>query len=154
MHAPPTDRLVRTAVFLLSALLLTLTWGVAAAGKLLSGGVPEWFSGQFSKTFLASFPGLAASFYSIALLEAAAALAAFGSLLRGEFLRARSPALLYAAILLSLLLFVQLNFGKQLLADFDGTHDLFMYFAGTLVVLVVVRSLDPARAVGTSPSQP
>lgn len=145
MHSLASDRFMRVAIFSLCALLLAITWGIAAAGKLFSGGVPGWFTEQFGKTFLASFPGLAASFYSIALLEAVAALAALGSLLSGEFLRARSPVLLYAAVFLSLLLFVQLNFGKQLLADFDGTHDLFMYFAGTLVMFAAVRSVDPSR---------
>ena len=142
MLAQPADRLTRATVLSLSALLLTLTWGVAGAGKLLAGGVPDWFAEQFVKTFLASFPGLTASFYSIAVLEGLAAVAAVVSLLRGEFLRNRPPTLLYAALFLSLLLFVQLNFGKQLLADFDGTHDLFMYFAGTVVLLLAVRSLE------------
>ncbi len=68
----------------------------------------------------------------------------------GEPFRRRSPSLLYAALLLSLLTFVQLNFGKQLLADFDGVHDLFMYFAGTLVMLAVVRSFDTSGAAALS----
>jgi hypothetical protein len=153
MPPPATERLTRAAVYALSALLLAITWGVAAAGKLLSGGVPDWFTEQFGKTFLSSFPGLTASFYSIALLEALAGFAALASLLGGEFLRARAPAFLYAALLLSLLLFVQLNFGKQLLADFDGTHDLFMYFAGALVIFAAVRSLDPSRST-PEPSTP
>jgi hypothetical protein len=144
------DRLTRTSVFALTAVLIALTWGIAGVGKLASGGVPDWFTEQFGKTFLASFPGLSASFYSIAILETIAALAAVGSLVTGEPFRRRSPSLLYAALLLSLLTFVQLNFGKQLLADFDGVHDLFMYFAGTLVMLAVVRSFDTPGAAALS----
>lgn len=148
-----SDRLVRATVFGLTALLIVFTWGIAGAGKLASGGVPDWFTEQFGKTFLASFPGLAASFYSIAILETIAALAAVGSLVSGEPFRGRSPSLLYAALLLSLLTFVQLNFGKQLLGDFDGVHDLFMYFAGTLVMLAAVRSLDMPRAADVPGAQ-
>ncbi len=60
-----------------------------------------------------------------------------------------APRCCRGAIALSLLLFVQLSFGKQLLADFDGSHDLFMYFAGTLVMFAIVRSLD-----AQAPSRP
>lgn len=136
------DRLLRTATYLLITLLLIMTWGMGGVFKLLAGGVPEWFSTQFSKTFLATFPGLTISFYSIAVLETVAAVVALGSLLRGEFLKPVRPTLLYGALGLSMLLFVQLSLGKQLVADFAGSHDLFMYFAGTLVMLLAVRSLD------------
>ncbi|MDX2147657.1 MAG: hypothetical protein SFZ23_09060 [Planctomycetota bacterium] len=146
MNTPSPNQLHRVGVFALSAILLAMTWGFAGVAKLTSGGVPSWFSEQFGKTILASFPGLTASYYSIALLETLAALAALGSILRGEFVRNVAPLFLHASILLSLALFVQLSFGKQLLSDYDGTHDLYMYFAGTLVMLIVVRSLDATRA--------
>lgn len=141
-------RLSRAAVFALTATLLALLWGFPGVGKLFGGGVPEWFTGQFGKTILAKFPGMTLSFYSIAALECVATLVALASLLRGEFLRDRSPLLLYLAIVLSMLLFVQLSVGKQLVTDFAGIHDLFMYFAGSLVLLLAVRSFDtaPARA--------
>lgn len=147
MATPTHDRVLRLATYLLITLLVLMTWGMGGVSKLFAGGVPEWFSAQFSKTILATFPGLKASFYSIALLEMVAALIAFGSLLRGEFLKPARPTLLYAALAMSLLLFVQLSVGKQLVADFAGSHDLFMYFAGTLVMLLAVRSLD-ASPVG------
>lgn len=132
------DRLVQSAVRLLIALLLAMTWGFAGLSKLLAGGVPGWFREQFQGTFLATVPGLPASFYSIALLEALAALLALGSLLRGEAVRPTRPTLLIASVLMSLLLFVQLSLGKQLVGDFAGLHDLYMYFAGTLVMLLAV----------------
>jgi hypothetical protein len=139
---PKTDRFIRITTYLLIPLLLLMTWGIGGTSKLFAGGVPEWFSQQFGKTFLASFPGLTASFYSIAILETLAALIALTSLVRGEFLRASRPTFLYAAIAASLLLFVQLSVGKQITFDFAGSHDLFMYFAGSLVMLLVVRTLD------------
>lgn len=150
---PPiiNDRALKALVYAPTAFLLTITWAFPGVGKLASGGVPDWFSEQFGKTFLASFPGLTASYYSIALLESLAGLVALASLLRGEFLRPVRPTFLLAAIFLSLLLFVQLNFGKQLLADYDGTHDLFMYFAAALVMLLAVRSLENRQPTpGTS----
>lgn len=136
------DRFVRSVVFISVTLLLLITWGFGGVSKLLAGGVPEWFTKTFSETFLAGFPGLTASFYSIALLETLAGVLAFGSLVRGECIRAVRPALLYAALCLSLLLFVQLNFGNQLISNNSATHDLYMYFAGTLVMLGTVRLLD------------
>lgn len=145
MNALTKDRTLCSTTLALIALLLAMTWGFPGIGKFLSGGVPGWFSEQFGRTFLASFPGLAASYYSIAILETLAAMAALISLLRAEFIRVERPAFLYLAITLSLLLFVQLNLGKQLLMDFAGVHDLYMYFAATLVMLAVVRWMDPSR---------
>lgn len=141
------DRFLKTVVYCLTPTLLVFCWGLPGVAKITSGGVPPWFSEQFEKTFLASFPGLTASFYSIAVLEVLAALAALASLLRGEFIRTVHPNFLLAAVSLSLLLFVQLFFGKQLLSDFDGTRDLFMYFAGTLVMLHAVRSFQDSSNV-------
>lgn len=145
------DRMLKASVYALIALLLSMTWGIPGAGKLAGGGVPGWFADQFGKTFLATVPGLTASFYSIAVLEAIASLVAIASMLRGEFLRSVRPDFLYAAIVLSLLLFVQLSLGKQLVADFAGTHDLFMYFAAGLAMLFAVRSLDHPPAPSSAP---
>lgn len=143
---------VRAAIYAIVPAKLGMLWGFPGVAKLSAGGVPGWFAEQFGGTFLASLPGLAASFYSIGILETLAALAAVGSLLRGEFLRDGRPSLLLTSIVLSLVLFVQLNFGKQLLADYDGTHDLFMYFAGMLVILSVVRSLETRQSVTPPPA--
>lgn len=133
-------------------LLLLFTWGFGAVGKLSAAGkVPDWFTQTFEKTFLNTFPGMWASFYSIAVLEAVATLLALGSLVTGEAFRPRRPVMLLGCLLLSLLLFAQLNFGKQLLQDFSGAQELFMYFAGTLVMLLVVRQLDSSSSAA-SPS--
>jgi hypothetical protein len=136
------DRTLRSVVYLLIAALLAMTWGFSGVAKLLAGGVPEWFSKSFGSTVLASFPGLPVSFMSIAILETLAAVIALASILRGEFFRSVRPGLLYTSVVLSLALFVQLSFGKQLVMDFAGSHDLFMYFAGSLIILMVVRALD------------
>lgn len=145
MNALINDRTIRALTFALIASLLAMLWGFPGIAKFLSGGVPEWFVGQFGKTFLASFPGLFASYYSIALLETLAAIASLISLLRAECLRAARPVFLYVALALSLLLFVQLNLGKQLVMDYAGIHDLYMYFAATLLMMAAVRWMDPAE---------
>lgn len=148
MTTPSTHRLIRAAILALTAALLAMLWGFPGAGKLFGSGVPPWFTEQFGKTFLATFPGMTLSFYSIAILEGLAALVALASLLRGEFLRSSSPVILYLAIILSMLLFLQLSLGKQLVTDFAGIHDLFMYFVGSVVLLLAVRAFDtaPVRA--------
>jgi hypothetical protein len=145
-----SDALVRAVVLSAMTLLLIFTWGFGAVGKLSAAGkVPEWFTQTFEKTFLNTFPGMWASFYSIAALEAIATLLALGSLVTGEAFRDRKPVLLITCVLLSLVLFAQLNFGKQLLQDFSGAQELFMYFAGTLVMLLVVRHLDTSSRVSS-----
>lgn len=141
--------IARSAAFLLISLLLAITWGFSSAGKILAGGVPEWFTSTFANTFLAKFPGLWISFYSITLLELLAALAAVGSLFSFEFLLRRPPFLLVASIILSLGIFAQLSVGKYLLSDFNGTHQLYTYFAGTLIFLAYITHHTPA----TQPSK-
>lgn len=133
------DFSVRTAVFLLVAILLTFTWVLTGVGKFMSEGVPPWFQEQFGKSLLAAFPGLTASYYSIAVLEVIAALVSIGSLLSFEWLSRRPPILLQISLVLSMLTFLVLGFGKRLVADHAGAHDLFMYFAATLVMLMAVR---------------
>lgn len=127
--------MLRSLVFFIIALLFAVFWALPGFGKLLMGGVPEWFTGKFSETFLASFPGLTLSFYSIAGLEALAALLAILSILKGEFLKKSAPLFLQGTLLLSLLVFIQLLFGQSLIRDFDGVAKIFNYFSGTLIAL-------------------
>lgn len=123
------------------ALLLAVTWVIPAWNKLSGGGVPPFFTERFGGTFLASFPGIPASFYSIAILEAVAGLLALASLASGEFLRSGTP-LLKAGVLLSGLVFVQLGFGLRLVGDNDGAASLFAYTVGALVMALVVDALE------------
>jgi len=135
----------RSAALLAITLLIGTTWGMAGVPKLLGGGVPPWFEETFGQTFLSSFPGMWASFYSIALLETLLALGAIGALLRGEFLAGRTPSWLAATLAGSLFAFLQLGFGKRLIADHDDAAKLFLYFAGTLVMLWYVTSSGAER---------
>ncbi|MDX2174919.1 MAG: hypothetical protein SF028_00450 [Candidatus Sumerlaeia bacterium] len=134
--------ITRSLVVAAVAGLLAFTWGLTGFGKITSPGVPEWFVGTFGETILAKFPGMFLSYYSIAILEVLGALIAVGSLLRGEWLPGRKASVLSLALAHSVVVFAQLGFGKRLIADHDGAHDLFMYAAGALAMLVAVRLLD------------
>jgi hypothetical protein len=132
---------VRPAVLLSILLLFLCTWGLAGPGKLFSG-VPEWFAGKFGSTFLAAFPGLTVSYYSLAIGETIAALLALVALVRLEFLPGRSTVWTQWMLVLSLLLFVQLGFGQRLVQEFNGAASLFFYYGTTLLALAYVRRAD------------
>jgi hypothetical protein len=122
-------------------LLFITTFALAGFGKLLEPGVPQWFADQFSKTFLAQFPGLFVSFYSIALLEALAAVLFVVSLLKGESLSSGKTTILNLGLLVSGLVFCQLGFGLRLVNEFVGAFNLFMYAVGTGVAYLYVSTV-------------
>lgn len=130
--------LLRSVSFAIITLMFIVVWALPGFGKLAGGGVPEWFAGKFAETFLATFPGLTISFYSIVILECLAALLAIISLFKGEWLRSKAPFFLQSCLLLSMLLFIQLLFGQSLLREFDSVAKLFGYFSGTLIALAYV----------------
>jgi len=132
-------RLLRCGALLAINLLFLMVWGFAGLGKLQSG-MPTWFPDKFGATLLGRFPGLTASFWSLALVEVLAFALALAALLRGEFLERRSVWLLPWMLVVSLFLFVQLSFGQWLTDEFGGTSMLFSYFTGTLVALMFVMT--------------
>jgi hypothetical protein len=131
------SRYLRAGVLLAINLLFLMVWGFSGLSKLF-GGMPPWFDGKFGKTFLASFPGLTAAFWVLAICEVAAFGLAAVALVRGEFLDRYPPQFLSAALVWSLFLFVQLGFGQWLTSDFNATQQLFMYFCGTLIAISFV----------------
>jgi hypothetical protein len=138
----------RVGALLAINLLFVVVWGFSGLGKLASG-YPDWFAGKFGETVLAKFPGLVASFWLLALAEVAAFGLALAALGRGEFLGRRPPVWLTWMLVWSLFVFVQLGLGQWLTWEFNGTAQLFAYFAGTLVALgYVERRADGAGAAG------
>lgn len=111
-----------------------MVWGFAAIGKVRDG-VPPWFDGKFGNTFLAKFPGLATTFWLLAISELLAFALAVVALLRIEFLRQRPAVFLSATLGWSLFVFLQLGFGQWLTKEFNGAFQQFMYFTGTLIAL-------------------
>lgn len=136
---------IRRGALLAILLLFLMVWGFAGLGKLQSG-VPVWFPDKFGNTILAKFPGLTASFWLLALAELAAFGLAVVALLRGEFLERTPPVWTSWMLMWSLFVFVQLGLGQWLTAEFNGTAQLFAYFAGTLVCLMFVGASRPRSA--------
>lgn len=131
--------IVRPAALLAINLLLGMIWGFAGISKLHEG-MPSWFGDRFGKTILATFPGLPASFWLLAMSELAAFGLAMAALVRIEFLRQRPPTCLAATSAWSLFVFLQLGFGQWLTGDFAGGFQQFMYFCGTLLTLQFIQS--------------
>lgn len=136
MNAPSewVQRVVRAGSLLAVTLLFGVLWGIAGADKIKSG-IPSWFGAKFGKTFLATFPGLSATFWLLTVGEVLGFLLAVGSLLRMEFLGNRSPDWLLLMLVWSLFLFVQLGLGQWLTSEYNGAFMIFTYFCGTLVAL-------------------
>ncbi len=125
-----TPALLQTyAIIFIYAVLM----GTAAYDKLKSFGVaPDWFIGQFSKTWLGSIPGGSRIGYAvITLLETALAVM--------FLLSTVIPALLPWALTGSLFLFGILCFGLRLASEFQGSANMFVYFGTTLIALFLMR---------------
>jgi hypothetical protein len=141
--------LARPGALLAINLLFVVVWGFASLGKI-ANGMPSWFGGKFGKTFLATFPGLTATFCILAIAETLAFALGAAALLRGEFLGRRPPLWLTAMLVWSLLVFLQLGFGQWLTSEFNGAFQQFMYFGVTLVALQFVNGTRAAGREGNS----
>ncbi len=142
------SRIVRTGALLAINLLFMSVWGFAAIGKLIDG-IPSWFEGKFGKTFLASFPGLTATFWLLAVSELLAFALAVLALVCAEFLERKPAKFLPLMLVWRLFVFLQLGFGLWLTKDFSGAFQQFMYFSGTLVAVLFFGS---SRATPAPPA--
>jgi hypothetical protein len=133
MNAASTSS-ARCASLLAINLLFLMIWGFASVSKIRDG-VPSWFGDKFGQTFLAHFPGLAATFWLLTAAETAACGLALVALLRGEFLGGRATSWLTSMLVWSLFVFLQLGFGQWLTSEFNGAFQQFVYFGVTLVAL-------------------
>lgn len=136
-------RWTRPAVLLAINLLFLMIWGFAGGSKLLDGQ-PAWFAEKFGPTVLGRLPGVTASFWLVAGSELLAMGLALIALLRREFLKEGPAPWLTAALLMSLVVFLQLGFGLWLTKDFNGGFQQFVYFGVTLLALQHVQP-SPAR---------
>ena len=137
-------RMVRAGALLAINFVFLSIWGFAAIGKVMNG-MPSWFPGKFGKTFLATFPGLTATFWLLTLSELLALILAVAALARLEFLERKPAAFLPAMLAWSLFVFVQLGFGQWLTNEFNGAFQQFMYFSGTLLALQFVVNATAKR---------
>jgi len=127
-------RIIRAGALLAINLLFLSVWGFAGIGKVVNG-MPSWFPGKFGKTSLGTFPGLAVTFWVLALSELLALTLGVAALARLEFLARKPATFLQAMLAWSLFVFVQLGFGQWLTNEFNGAFQHFMYFSGTLLAL-------------------
>jgi hypothetical protein len=133
--------ILQRAALLAINLLFLMVWGFASLSKV-SSGIPAWFGEKFGRTFLVTFPGLAAAFWILTVSELLAFVFAAMALLRGEFIRQRPPVWLTTMLVWSLFVFLQLGFGQWLTADYNSAFQLFVYFGVTLVVLHFVGDVS------------
>ena len=138
---PTSSDWCRRGALLAVNFLFLMVWGFAGIGKVIQGK-PSWFNDKFGQTILAKVPGLTATFWLLAGAEVLAFLLALGAVGRGEFLEKqnRVPWMLKTMLVWSLFVFVMLGFGQWLTNEFNGTAQLFSYFAGTLVCLHYVTA--------------
>ncbi|HTI69407.1 MAG TPA: hypothetical protein VMF06_05550 [Candidatus Limnocylindria bacterium] len=132
------ERWMRPLVLFAITLLYLMVWGFAGIGKVIDGR-PPWFAEKFGPTFLGRFPGVAASFWWLTLMELLAFALAAMALLRFEFLRQPAAPWLKGSLTISLFVFLQLGFGLWLTNDFNGGFQQFVYFGLTLVAIQYVQ---------------
>jgi hypothetical protein len=144
-----SSSIIRAGALLAINLLYLIVWGFAGISKL-TDGMPPWFDDKFGKTFLASFPGLAATFWLLAVSELLAFGLAVVSLVRLEFLGRKAVKILPVMLVWSLFVFVQLGFGQWLTKEFNGAFQQFMYFGGTLMALEFTLPFVPDPAAASS----
>lgn len=142
-------RIARAGALLAINLLFLIVWGFAGITKVMNG-MPSYFPGKFGKTFLASFPGLTATFWLLTLSELLGLTLAVVALIRAEFLERKPPAILPAMLAWSLFVFVQLGFGQWLTNEFNGAFQQFAYFSGALLALHFVMNPSPTRMTSTT----
>lgn len=114
-------------------------FGTAAQGKWSSLKTPDWFLKQFEKSIIARMPGgTSFGYWMIATVEAALT---FSFLTAGAMLFL-SPDLgleiLRYSLIGAMFLFSFLCFGLRVTFDFQGSANMFVYFAASLLCLYVL----------------
>ena len=107
------------------------------------GHAPPALKKQFQGTFIDKVPGVDAAWVILGVLELAIAAIMVLSIVRGEFLPHRTKALLLVALALALFDFACLSFGQTSIGNTEGTASLYVYFASTAVIFLLVLRLPP-----------
>ena len=112
-------------------LIFTVLFGTAAFDKVKTLQTPDWFVKQFTNTFISKMPGGAAvGYWVVAFFESLLTIAFIASSVKMEIL----PFALTGA----LFLFGMLCFGLRVISDFQGSANMFIYFAATLISLHLI----------------
>lgn len=111
--------------------IFSVLFGTAAIDKFKSLQTPDWFVKQFENTFISKFPsGAKIGYWKIATFEAILSILFVASFF--------NTALLSIALVGSLFMFGALCFGLRLISDFQGSANMFIYFAAALISLSVI----------------
>lgn len=122
-------------------------WYYSFKAKLFDddGTMPAPLKETFSGSFLDSFPGLDAAWVLLGLLQAVLFVAVVASLVTGEFLPTRRKPILLSSLGLGMLAFAVMLFAQEMVSQFDSVAQLFGYFSGTAIVLILILLMPPYR---------
>jgi hypothetical protein len=116
-------------------------------GKLFDddGDAPAGIEEQFEGTFLSTFPGVDTAWLMLGIFEFGVFVLLLASLVRLEFLPHREKSFMQVGLALAMLTFACLAFGQTATSQFEGTAELYTYFASTAVILILVSLMPPNR---------
>lgn len=122
----------------------------AAKSKVFddAGTMPAGLAKSFNRSLIASFPGVNASWLLLGLLELLVAVAVAASVISGEFLPSRGKPILLSSLGLSMFAFAMMAFAENMIGGFSTVAELFAYFSGTAVVIILVLLMPPYRPTG------
>ena len=122
----------------------------AAKEKLFddSGTMPAPLAKGFHGSLIASFPGVNASWVLLGLLEAVVLVGIIASLVTGEFLPSKGKPILLSSLGLSMFAFGLMAFAENMIGGFSTVAELFGYFSGTAVLVILVLLMPPYRSKG------
>jgi hypothetical protein len=106
---------------------------------------PSYIEAQFENSFLSTFPGTDTAWLILGLFEFGVFVLLVASVIRLEFLPHRDKSIMQVALALALLTFACMAFGQTVTQQYEGTAQLYTYFASTAVILVLVSLLPPNR---------
>jgi len=109
------------------------------------GIAPPPIQEQFSGTIIDSVPGINAAWVILGIVQGLICVVLLVSLVRGEFLPSRTKPWLFGALGGAMLTFAALLFGQSLAAEHESVADLYAYFAGTGVLIVLLLLMPPYR---------
>jgi hypothetical protein len=110
-----------------------------------SGTMPAPLAKAFHGSLIASFPGVNTAWLLLGVLEFVVFLTIVASVAAREFLPSRGKPVLLASLGLSMFTFGLMAFAENMIADFSTVAELFAYFTGTGIVIVLVLLMPPYR---------
>jgi hypothetical protein len=127
-------------------LLVGVLFFYAGKEKIIDGhGAPPPIEKQFAGTFIDTIPGIDAAWTILGILESLIFVLVVVSLVRLEFMPDRRKTFLVCSLALSVFTFSILAIGENVTGENSGVAELFLYAAGTGVLLGLVLLMPPRR---------